>query len=162
MKLLLGVFLAFVIAAPAHADWQGIDWGMTQAEIEAADSDVQVYRLEEEKRKRMRPVTSTLGGKWTRDGQDYQLYFYFDTEGELQFIDVEPDGVDCAGMNDLLADQFGDFEEEIDKLGPATRTVRHWSLKRTVELHSLVLHFPGDTSWSCNAVIRNPAPWLSR
>ena len=38
MKPLVGAFLIFAIASPAYADWEGIDWGMTEAQVEAANS----------------------------------------------------------------------------------------------------------------------------
>jgi hypothetical protein len=162
VKALLGAILAFACATPAHANWEGFEWRMSEAEVETAKSDVEVYRLEEVKRKRMRPSTSPLGGKWTDDGQDYQVFFYFDPQGELEFIEIEPVGVDCAEWNDLFAERHGKFEEEISPLGPATRTTRYWKLSRGFELNTLVLHFESSGKWNCNARIRNPTPWLNR
>jgi len=162
VRLLAAICLALGFATPAHADWLGFDWGISEEQVQAADSEVEVYRLETVEQKRMRSSTSILGGKWTHDGQGFQVRFFFDPKRRLEFIDIEPDGIQCPELNNLFARHFGKYEETTDSLGPAQRTVRHWRLKRTVELHSLVLHFPGDDTWICSTKIRNPVPWLSR
>lgn len=156
MRLLVTACLALGFATPAHADWQGFDWGMTEEQVEAAESDVTVYRLETEKRRKTYPSFSTLGGIWTEDGHEYQVYFYFDTEGKLRDVDVELGSVECSQHNDVLSERFGRFEEEVSEIGPAQRIVRRWRLGRAAELMTTVLHFPSSDKWICGAMIKKP------
>ena len=66
MKYWIAALAGFALSTPAHAeDWHGFKWGMTEEQVEAVESDVTVYRLETEKRKRLRPNRSTLGGIWS-------------------------------------------------------------------------------------------------
>ncbi len=162
MRTVLGAILTFALAPPAHADWEGFEWGMTQEQVEAAESQVEVYRLPTTQRKTFRNSWSTLAGIWEKDGHKYRTFFFFDGRGELEFIELEVNKADCSELSETLAERFGDYEEEISPMGPATRTVRYWEFSETVELFSMVVHFPSNDQWLCDARIRNPAPWLNR
>jgi len=155
VKLLAGLMLVGA-ATPAHAEWQGFEWGMTEAQVEAARSEIAVYRLETAKPRKTYPSVSTLGGVWSKDGHEYQLYFYFDADGKLRDIDVEPVSVECSNQNAVFSDRFGKFEEEVSQLGSAERIVRRWRLGKAAELVTTVLHFPSNDQWICKALIKEP------
>ena len=156
MRLLAATCLALGFATPAHADWQGFEWGMTEEQVEAAKSDVTVYRLETEKRRKTYPSFSTLGGIWTEDGQEYQVYFYFDADRRLRDVDVELGAVECSQLNENLSERFGRFEEEVRQVGPAQQTVRRWRLGKSAELMATWVHFPSTDKWMCAAKIKKP------
>lgn len=156
MRLIAAACLAIGFATPAHAEWQGFEWGMTEAQVEAARSDVTVTRLDSVKRRKTYPSYSTLGGRWTRDCHEYQVYFYFDTDGKLRDLDVELGELECARLNDVFADRFGKFEEDVSKLGAAKRIHRRWRLGKSAELTTLTVHIPATDEWVCGATIKKP------
>jgi hypothetical protein len=156
MRLLLCVCLMFGMATPAKAEWQGFSWGMSESQVEAAESQVAVVRFDVAKHRRTYPSYSTLGGLWVDDGHEYQLSFYFDSEGKLRDIDIDPASVECSQQNDFYAERFGEYEEDVSQLGPARRAVRRWQLGDEAELMSMVLHFPNTDSWTCGSTIKKP------
>lgn len=156
MRLLAGAFLALGFATPAHAEWRGFQWGMTEAQVEAAESDVSVYRLETIRYRKTYPSSSTLGGIWTEDGHQYQVYFYFDTDRKLRDVDVDPGDGQCSTLNDDFADRFGKYKEDVSELGPTQRTIRRWRLGRDAELMTMLLHIPSNDQWICGATIKKP------
>ncbi|MEE4316417.1 MAG: hypothetical protein V2I74_05485 [Erythrobacter sp.] len=148
---------ALVLAAPARAaDWQGFAWGMTEAEVEAAQSEVTVYRLEERMQRKTYPSYSTLGGIWNDKGYEYRLLFYFDADGRLRDIDIELGELECSQMNDVLAERFGKYEEEVSPLGSSQRVFRRWRLAKKAELLTTSLHMPSSDQWICGAKIKKP------
>ena len=156
MTRLVLAALALACATPAHAEWQGIEWGMTSEEIEAADTDIAVYRLDEPRSWRMRPITSAVGGTWSHEGHDYALLFFVNEKGKLELIEMEPAGLACRDTLGSFADRFGDAEKESSPIGPATRTIARWRLGKDAVLTTLVVHFPSSDEWTCKSTIRAP------
>ena len=156
MRRLLAACLAFACATPAHAEWQGFKWGMKERQVESAKSDVEVYRLEEPRSWRMRPITSTVGGAWSHNGHKYELFFFFNEKGRLELIELEPAGLECRDTLTAFSERFGKSEEEVTSLGPAKRTVARWQLGEDAVLTTLVLHFPNSDEWTCKSTIREP------
>ncbi|QYJ06554.1 hypothetical protein [Qipengyuania flava] len=156
MKKLLAACLALACATPAHADWEGIKWGMKESQVEAADTDVEIYRLEEPKSWRFRPITATLGGKWTEAGHEYDVLFFFNEKGKLDVIEMEPVGVECRDLLSAYGERFGDYEENKGTLGPAQRTAAYWRLGKKVTLSLIVIHFPSSDEWNCKSTLRAP------
>ncbi|OBV12125.1 hypothetical protein [Erythrobacter dokdonensis] len=148
---------ALVLAAPARAaDWQGFDWGMSEAEVGAAKSDIVVTRLETARQRKTYSSYAPLAGTWTNDGHEYRLLFYFDADGRLRDIDIELGELECSQMNDVLADRFGKFEEEVKPLGSSQRVFRRWRLAKKAELLTTSLHMPSSDQWICGAKIKKP------
>lgn len=156
MRRLAGL-LIIGLAKPAQADdWHGFKWGMTEAEVEAAASDIAVTRLETVKQRKTYPAYAPFQGTWTDEGQTYRLTFYFDIDRRLRDIEIEPEGIACRDRNDAFAVRFGKFDEETAPLGSSTRISRWWRLGEGAELMTLVLHLPGSDTWNCSAKIKPP------
>ncbi|MCA0904313.1 hypothetical protein [Qipengyuania aquimaris] len=158
MMRLAAACLVFTCATPAHADWQGFKWGMKEKQVESAGSDIEVYRLEEPRSWRMRPIVSTLGGKWGLDGHEYELFFFFNEKGRLELIELEPVELECRDTLAAFSERFGNSEAEVSSIGPAKRTVARWQLGNDAVLTTLVLHFPNSEEWTCKSTIREPFP----
>ena len=158
MKKFAAACLLLACATPAHAEWLGFDWGMKEKQVLAADSEVEVYSLDEPRSWRMRPITSSLGGNWTRDGHAYSMFFFFNEKGRLELIELEPAGLECRDTLAAFSERFGKGEEEVTSLGPAKRTVARWQLGKDAVLTTLVLHFASSDEWTCKSTIREPFP----
>ena len=156
MRRLAGWLLAGLAAPAQAADWHGFDWGMTEAEVEAATSDIAVTRMETVKQRKTYPSYALFEGTWIDEGQTYRLAFYFDIDRRLRDIEIEPEGIECRDRNDAFAVRFGKFDEETAPLGAFTRTSRWWRLGKGAELTTLVLHSPAQSTWACTAKIKPP------
>ena len=156
MRLLAAASALLALASPAQAEWQGFFWGMTEAEVEAAQSDVTVYRLEERIQRKTYPSYSTLGGIWTDKGHEYRLLFYFDAAGRLRDIDLGLGELECSQLNDVFAERFGKYEEEVSRLGSSQRVFRRWRFAKKAELLTTSLHMPASDQWICGATIKKP------
>ena len=160
MKRALAGLLAIALCSPAHAAWQGFDWGMTPEQAEATESPIDVYKLPSIKRRTKGPYWSELAGSWTKDGNKYRTSFFFDGRGELVFVELEPDRLPCTSYASTLPERFGESDvtiEENEVQGrKVTKHLQEWSLSEEAKMIAEFIEIEGRGLWSCHILIHRP------
>jgi hypothetical protein len=97
---------AVVIAAPASAHWQYTRWGMTPAQVQAANPAVQ---LGEDRGASARDSQVLASARYSASGLTFNARFGFDANGRLNKVSLDLlDRSGCVELNGSLRSVYGE------------------------------------------------------
>ena len=116
-SLLTSLVLSAILAAPAHADWQGVPFGVTDDELPSYVPDA---RPNENREKDDEDLAALMTMPYNVGDIEADAYFKFDAERRLQEVELVIRSLeDCSSALLGVARVYGPSEDETDLNGYA-------------------------------------------